>query len=1657
MPVRLAVLPEDALFASAVDLLTAELSRKESLQLLERAEIEKVYREQGLSAENKDYLRLGQILGADGLLLLSMSKDGPNQFLAARLVAVKPGVILGAVRSPWPLPDAVQWAKRVGRHFAPLFPKLGVLVKDAIPISVVNLRSALQSSEAQETERQLTTLAIERLTREPQFFVLERRRMELLGVEKELRGIDESPFWSGSYLLEGTIDRDGFAPETVTINARLMPPKGGAPIAIDINGSRKNLSEVVNRLAIKVAAAMKLNSGLSPWNPMDEAALYFDEAKWAFKWEMFREAQSASESSWALGLRNREVTELRIRSYREDAKPPQNGAIAGDPSVKEYAPEIRKLEPAVRAIELYQRDFVIFSTNGIKPDLGWYDLALDVLNSTSLLLRQFYFHPESQVEHQEKLAELRHAARDLVGMIEEAPAYKNITPAKHDLFFYGKRELFLEPEPELAHIEAGAGMFWQDTPEQCLAVYRKYTSAGRIPALRRYFGHGFLAGWNSQDQQRAPALWHNFIQELCSSTNALPKIEGYFMKFADAEPERQEQEAQAFFNVVIENAKPVAAAKLEDRLLHDIQDLLGSPPRGAPESSTSWRITRSFYAFRDGLRSAHDIAMRSLRLEAMKGYLTYHFSTNNLIAPQAFQRLFADNMEYMVLNPIYQASDADELLPLLRSFRAQLVERKARPENKTNYQFGSTLQYLDHLVSTLQGLAAAPQSATNSTAAASPVRAPAERPTITKQFALQIPSIRPASTNMLVSRRFWGWPYQLASSEFCPVPNLLSARYRDGRLWCEIEFKSLDIYLRKAFVIGIDPKNFSIVVVELPLHKTTIPASSGNSQDVYDVGASFEVLHNYLFYGAPEGLRRYSLDKKTWEDIGTMQGGLTVLDGRLFVVSDDRISEVAQDGRTQQILASTRRRPPLNILDSLEHLGAPALFHGPNGDVAAQVKDKVFVLNQDHKNWSELSRLPESPGTVPRSPVNEIVALSYRPIYSGTNLALIPTDQSSIVMSTPLPSSLSRTSYTARQCQLENPIWSPPDYRGFIASRCFLPEQKAWLFFGDHRIDTNHEGLLVVRGRKAHEDFPQLHVFQRDLGRIVSLPIHFDLGRTRPEDLALQKIVHDYANDGKPALQTIPTEDGFAALIPRFGLWIIPWSDLNRTLTAALAEKRDEQRARSAAIQEQWAKLQQQYHLTQRETFRPEEKEAMIDDPAFLELELDKIDANHNGRLDAEELIYFDANQNKELDPKERSGIGIAQNLLAQVLLNEFDRHRDGKLQEAECLELWNETEFRGGRRLPPLIPSLRQFDKNGDGEITIVELEAFLKDHTMKSLMPNSVISPDQAARMMKGYVEGFWARARGESENLSSAELLRRMRMTNSPAYRKSLTNSPPAPTLPEVAKSPDESLLEAAATGELAAAKAALEKGAKVDVRDDRGWSPLMIAGKEGYFEVVKLLVAKGADVNAGSTSKIGSTVLGFSVGSDSPELMGFLMDHGAEVNRTGNAGIAPLYYAVSYSKTNAAKFLLSRGAKVDQRGWPTDHRESFTPLMAAVSDGKMEMAKILLGHGANIEATNQAGDTLLMYLSKYLDPAKPKFLINHGANVNATGPDGHTALIYAAFNGRTETVKLLLAAGANPNAIAHDPGAAPGEGYDAVKVANQQGYREVAAVIAEARKR
>src|SRR2546430_1303164 len=75
VPIRLAIISETPSLAPILDLLTADFSQGPAVQVLERAEIERIYREQRISSANRDDIRLGRLLGADGLLILSLIEE----------------------------------------------------------------------------------------------------------------------------------------------------------------------------------------------------------------------------------------------------------------------------------------------------------------------------------------------------------------------------------------------------------------------------------------------------------------------------------------------------------------------------------------------------------------------------------------------------------------------------------------------------------------------------------------------------------------------------------------------------------------------------------------------------------------------------------------------------------------------------------------------------------------------------------------------------------------------------------------------------------------------------------------------------------------------------------------------------------------------------------------------------------------------------------------------------------------------------------------------------------------------------------------------------------------------------------------------------------------------------------------------------------------------------------------------------------------------------------------------------------------------------------------------------------------------------------------------------------------------------------------------
>ncbi|KAK7420625.1 hypothetical protein QQZ08_010317 [Neonectria magnoliae] len=131
--------------------------------------------------------------------------------------------------------------------------------------------------------------------------------------------------------------------------------------------------------------------------------------------------------------------------------------------------------------------------------------------------------------------------------------------------------------------------------------------------------------------------------------------------------------------------------------------------------------------------------------------------------------------------------------------------------------------------------------------------------------------------------------------------------------------------------------------------------------------------------------------------------------------------------------------------------------------------------------------------------------------------------------------------------------------------------------------------------------------------------------------------------------------------------------------------------------------------------------------------------------------------------------------------------------------------------------------------------------------------------------------------------------------------------------------------------------------IDVQDEEGGTALGWAAEEGQVEVVKLLLDKGADINA-QGGHYGNALQGAS-SRGQVEVAKLLLEKGADVNLPDELGRTPLFFAARYGRTDMVRVLIANHH--------TDHTAKdwygATSLCAAVRNGHAEVAELLLSSG------------------------------------------------------------------------------------------------------------
>jgi hypothetical protein len=183
----------------------------------------------------------------------------------------------------------------------------------------------------------------------------------------------------------------------------------------------------------------------------------------------------------------------------------------------------------------------------------------------------------------------------------------------------------------------------------------------------------------------------------------------------------------------------------------------------------------------------------------------------------------------------------------------------------------------------------------------------------------------------------------------------------------------------------------------------------------------------------------------------------------------------------------------------------------------------------------------------------------------------------------------------------------------------------------------------------------------------------------------------------------------------------------------------------------------------------------------------------------------------------------------------------------------------------------------------------------------------------------------------------------------------------------------LLIAAMNGHEGTVRLLLEKGADVDARDHDDYTALLLTVESRRADIVKLLLEKGANVNAMDT-QWRQTSQSRAAANGHEDIIKLLLEKGANVNAIDSLWRqTPLSRAAANGHEDIVKLLLEKGADVDARGY-----NSQTPLWLAAESGRADIVRLLLEKGADANAKNYDGQIPLWIAAKNGHEAVVKLL-------------------------------------------------------------------------------
>jgi len=277
-------------------------------------------------------------------------------------------------------------------------------------------------------------------------------------------------------------------------------------------------------------------------------------------------------------------------------------------------------------------------------------------------------------------------------------------------------------------------------------------------------------------------------------------------------------------------------------------------------------------------------------------------------------------------------------------------------------------------------------------------------------------------------------------------------------------------------------------------------------------------------------------------------------------------------------------------------------------------------------------------------------------------------------------------------------------------------------------------------------------------------------------------------------------------------------------------------------------------------------------------------------------------------------------------------------------------------------------------------------------------------------------------------------------------------------------DESLnkdfLDAVNTGRASLVRELMSKGANIEIRDDQGKTPLLIAASKGHLEVVQVLIEVGCDLKAKDHHK--QNALHKAILGNSKNIVCVLLDtKTVEYDLKDDQGKSPLDYAkegwsdpkhidtlekifdvkcqnllqtedfeallsdqdlvIYLIKSGSPQIfdLMNKGLEINVNATGSCYTQS--PLYYAFRAGHKDLFKKLIDLGANTGSLGLENHLPVNYSYPFLkaDCDMLSILIQGGFNINSQDAQGRSALYIALEYSQKETAEALIKLGCDVN--------------------------------------